>query len=358
MNATIDLSDQARTRTRWRPLAAWTGGTFVYAAVLSAQIGLPFTWALRQSAVYLFSLALLMIPVVRLSRRWMTRDPPANALIARHLAMGLAVLGVWRGITLLHDRLVVGPHFWQLIYAQSWMFQFLFDVVVYGMALGAILTSQAWRRERERERREAALTIVARDAELGAIRAQFQPHFVLNTLNSVLALIDSDPALARTMVVRLADLMKAVFDRIDLTSVPLGRELDLVRAYLEVERVRFGPRLSVTFDVDEQARDVLVPPFLLQPIVENAVKHGIAPYAHAGRIDVTVRQTDGRIHLTVTDSGTGTAAASPIGTGRGLQLTRRRLDTVYGASYALSFDRRSTGMAVHIDVPAGDPHVA
>lgn len=357
MTGTIDLSDPPRTRSWWKPIAAWTGATIVYAVVLSAQIGLPFWMAARQSAVYFLSLALLMIPVTRLSRRWMSRDSPAGSLFVRHLAMGVVVVGLWRAITLIHDRVVVGPYFWKLIYAQSWMFQFLFDVVVYGTALGVTLTSQAWRRERERERREAALTIVAREAELGAIRAQFQPHFVLNTLNSVLSLIDSNPALAREMVVRLADLMKAVFDRIDLVAVPLGRELDLVRAYLDVEQIRFGARLSVTFDVDEAARDVMVPPFLLQPIVENAVKHGVAPYAHDGHIRVSVRLADERVHVTVSDSGTGSVAA-PVGTGRGLQLTRRRLDTVYGSAYALTFDRLRDGMSVHLDVPASDAHVA
>jgi signal transduction histidine kinase len=357
MTPTIDLSDPPRHRRSWLPLAVWTGSAVVYAAVLAAQIGLPFLMALHQSAMYMFSLALLMIPVARVSWRWMSRESTSASLIARHVAMGVVVIGLWRTLIIVHDRLAVGPYFWDLIYAQSWMFQFLFDVAVYGMALGVTLTSQAWQRERERERREAALTIVAREAELGAIRAQFQPHFVLNTLNSVLALIDSDPALARTMVVRLADLMKAVFDRIDLSTVPLGRELDLVGAYLDVERIRFGSRLSVAFDVDEAAREVMVPPFLLQPIVENAVKHGIAPYAHPGRIEVSARLADGRVRLTVTDSGTG-SVASPAGTGRGLSMTRRRLDTMYGTAYVLRFDRLSTGTAVHLDVPAGDAHVA
>src|SRR5262245_38628864 len=109
MTTTVDLSDPPRLHAWRKPLAAWAGPAVVYAAVLSAQIGLPFAWAIRQSAVYLFSLALLMIPVSRLSWRWMTRGAPTRWLIARHLAMGVVVVCLWRSATLLHDRLVVGP---------------------------------------------------------------------------------------------------------------------------------------------------------------------------------------------------------------------------------------------------------
>ena len=242
---------------------------------------------------------------------------------------------------------------------------------------GLTLTAQAWTRERERERREAALVVAARDSELAAIKTQFQPHFVLNALNSLLALIDRDPALARTMVVRLSDLMKAVFDRADLHEVALERELDLVRAYLDVERIRLGARLSVQFDIDDAARGVMVPPFLLQPLVENAVKHGVAPFARPGLVRVTAHLRDDRVHVTIGDSGVsqtpftasaslpstelragGTGPSTLLGTGLGLQLTRRRLETVYGQGYHMTFDREADGTAVHLDLPADHRHVA
>jgi two-component system, LytTR family, sensor kinase len=226
-----------------------------------------------------------------------------------------------------------------------------------------MLTADAWRRERERERREADLTVAARDAELLAIKAQFQPHFVLNALNSLLALIDADPALARTMVVRLADLMKAVFDRIDVPHVPLDRELELVRAYLDVERIRLGPRLTVAFEIEDAARGVLVPPFVLQPLVENAVKHGVSPFARPGTVRVSARVDGERVRVTIADSGAAAPAVSAApaspSTGRGLQLTRRRLDTVYGGGYSLTFDRQAgSGTAVHLDLPVAGAHVA
>lgn len=271
--------------------------------------------------------------------------------IAKHLGFGLLTIAVWLGANATYDRLAVGPHFWTVIYANNWLFQCLFAVTAYGMVLGVTLAVESWRRERERERREATLAILAREAELGAIRAQFQPHFVLNALNSLLALIDSDPALARTMVVRLADVMKAVFDRVDEAAVPLERELDLVKAYLDVERIRFGSRLSVVFDIENAARGTMVPPLLLQPIVENAVKHGIALYAAPGEVRISARLADRRLHLQVRDTGTGDAVTA-MGTGQGLHLTRRRLETVYAGAYELTLDRDAGGTIVRITLPA------
>lgn len=329
----------------------WTGAVVLYAIVLSQQIGLPLSISLQSSAAYLYSLALLMIPVRRWTEREMAAARRSTAVrVASHLGVGLVTIAAWFGLNMLYARVSVGPAFWQVVYAGSWLFQLMFAVTIYGMVLGVTLAIQSWRREQERERHEAALALVARDAELSAVRAHFQPHFVLNTLNSLLALIDQDPAMARTMVVRLADIMKAVFDRGDLPAVPLSRELDLVQAYLDVERIRFGDRLTVDVNADAAARAVAVPPFLLQPIVENAIKHGIAPYAHPGRVTITARTSGDDLHIDVQDTGSG--SGMPIeGTGRGLQLTRRRLETLYGGKYVLTMDRTAAGTCAHIVVP-------
>lgn len=343
----------------WRWISVWTGIAVLYAVVLHTQVSVPLNPALQSSAVYFLSLALLMIPIARVSERLLTDRHGAVTVALAHLALGLVTVAVWQAIVLAYHRIVVGPYFWEIVYARSWMFQLLFAVAIYGTALSVTLTRQAWRRERERERREAALIVAARDAELMALKAQFQPHFVLNALNSLLALIDVNPALARTMVVRLSDLMKGVFDRIDVPQVPLERELDLVRAYLDIERIRLGSRLSVSYEIDDSARGVMVPPFLLQPLVENAVKHGVAPYAGPGSVRIAARVYGGRIHVTVSDSGSPSPLATTApSTGRGLQITRRRLSTVYGETYSMTLGREGPGMAVHLDLPVDAAHVA
>ena len=310
--APIDLTDAPPRRRRWWPFAAWTAGVVLYTLVMHGQIGLPFMYAMSTAAVYFYTLALLMMPVSRWSGRLAERRVPPALLVVSHAGAASVVIAIWVAVNVGFLRLVVGPLMWETVFAGNWMFQLMGAAFVYGAALGLMLTAQAHARERQRERREADLLIVARDAELAAIKAQLQPHFVLNALNSVLVLIDKDPVLARTMVTRLADLMKAVFDRFDVVQVPLERELDLMRAYLDVERIRFGSRLSVVFDVDEASARAAVPAFVLQPIVENAVKHGIAPMRRGGDVTVAARVdiADSRtLILTVTDTGAG---ASPV----------------------------------------------
>ena len=364
----VDLSDPARPVRWWRWLPVWAAVTVLYAVAIHTSVGVPLSYALRSSAVQYGVLAAMMVPVSVSSRRLMATRRHPLVLVLAHAAMGLAAVVLWQGAVMLYFRAALGPRFWDLVYARNWVFQLINAIAIYGTALSVTLTAQSWRRERERERREAALQVTAREAELIALKAQFQPHFVLNALNSLLALIDSHPALARTMVVRLSDLMKSVFDRLDVAQVPLERELDLVRAYLDVERIRLGSRLSVTCDIDDAARGVMVPPFVLQPIVENAVKHGVAPYSTPGSVTVTARvegERGERVRVTIADSRGADARgprparqAAGASTGRGLLITRRRLDTVYGGAYTLTLVPHPSGMSVSLDLPAGAADVA
>ena len=351
---TIDLSDAPRTSARARMFAIWTALGVIYGTVLWLQVPIVLLAALLSALQYFYSLGLLMMPVRRVSARLMARGASPWRLAAVHIGMGIVAIPVWQGANMLFHRLEIGPGFWDEIYKDTWIFQVLSSAVIYIAAVGITLASQAIARNRARERREHEVEVAARDAELAVLKAQFQPHFVLNALNSLLALIDQDPAQARTMVVRLADLMKSVFERMDAERVPFERELDLVRAYLDVERIRIGSRLSVTFDIDEATRGVLVPPFLLQPVVENAVKHGIAPFPGPGRIDVSATLTHGELRVIVRDSGKSTGQLSPpsSGTGRGLHITRRRLDGAYGDSYRMAMARAPEGTSVEIDIPA------
>jgi signal transduction histidine kinase len=361
MPTVVDLSDAAERRITWWPLAVWTAAVLVYAIVLRVQIGLPFAAGLLSAAVYFYTLALLMMPVRRIAVR-LQRDSAGFSRKPKffiHAVTAIVVIAIWQAVQLLFLRVSIGPDYWSYVYAGTWLFQLFSAATVYSAALGLVLASLASDRERVRARRQHELEVAARDAELHAVKAQFQPHFVLNALNSLLALVDRDPALARTMIARLSDLMKSVFDGADAPQVPLERELDLVRAYLDVERIRLGSRLGVAFDVEDAARGVLVPTFLLQPIVENAVKHGVAPFAGSGRIVVSAAVTAGRLVVRVVDSGhTSLPEPTAVSSGRGLHITRRRLDGAYGDLYRLTMERVPDGTAVRIEVPAETEHVA
>jgi two-component system LytT family sensor kinase len=350
---TIDLSDPIELERPWRAFFVWTAIALVYAAILHYQVPLPLIPALASALQYFYVLALVMIPVRRWNVRLLNSPRPPWQIVLVELAIGIVAIAIWISANLAFHRLEVGPDFWQYVYAGNWLFQLLSAIVIYVATVGVNVASIALARDRERTRRQHEMEVATRDAELAAMKAQFQPHFVLNSLNSLLALIDADPALARTMVVRLADLMKSVFDRIDVGLVPFERELDMVRAYLDVERIRLGTRLTVTFNVDDAARGVMVPPFLLQPIVENAVKHGVSPFAGPGLIEIRAGVNGRNLCVIVSDSGRKGQPAVAGSTGRGLMITRSRLDGMYGTNgYRLTMSPGLSGTSVEMQLPA------
>lgn len=178
---------------------------------------------------------------------------------------------------------------------------------------------------------EARLQEQAARAELAALQARINPHFFFNTLNTISSLIEDDPDRAGDVVQSLADLFRYTFRVADSGPVPLSEELRFVDGYLAVERARFGERLRVAFDVTDEARAVRVPGLILQPLVENAVGHGIAPVASGGTVRISGHVDAGRLRVEVADDGAGLAAAPAKrdGEGHGLSNVRRRLQTLY-----------------------------
>jgi sensor histidine kinase YesM len=320
--------------------------------ILRTQERLPLPNALVGAFMYFSVLAVLVWLACQADARFgLSRQTPLKA-IGVHVGVGVTALALWAATQVGLMRLFVGPDFWRLVYDDTWMFQLLTAGTTYAAGVGLGLTFQGFERERLRQQREGQLEVVAREAELQAIKAQLQPHFLLNSLNSVLALIRHDPAAAELMLGRLASLLHGVFDRLDQQFVPLAPELDMVRDYLEVERMRFDDRLRFEIRLDANAGAVLVPPLLLQPLVENAVKHGIEPHTRAGTITINARLADGRLQIAITDTGDGLDSVTTAGTGRGIELTRRRLDSVYGTDAELRMERVSSGFRVSLDLPA------
>jgi hypothetical protein len=356
---TFDLTatePAVRDRVRATTIAAWIGGwtavVVAMAGIVSTQKDIPFDQALRSAAVSYYTLAALSLVIWFVSRRIAAARWSVAARIVAHVALGIVLIAIWQGIHALYMRGVVGPFVWAKVYRGTWMFQLMDDCVIYGGLVAGTLAVQAAQRAREHERWQHELQLAARDAELRALAAQLEPHFLLNTLNSVIALIDERPADARVMLERLSQLLRAAFDEIEEAEVPLGREIDLLGAYLGIEQVRFGDRLRVTIDVPDALRRVPVPPFLLQPVVENAVKHAVAPRTGPAFIAITARETSGRVRIDVADSGGGfeyePAARRP---GHGLQLVERRLKA-HDPSGEIGVDRTALGFAVFVTVPA------
>ena len=203
---------------------------------------------------------------------------------------------------------------------------------------------------RERVRTQEQLA----EAQLHSLRLQLQPHFLFNTLNTITALIATEPAAAERMVSGLSELLRASLRLADEQEVPLARELDHLRLYVDIQQTRFGDRLDVAMEVDPEARGALVPSLLLQPLVENAIRHGISPRAAGGRIRVRAARQADELQLEVKDDGVGAATqgGALAREGVGLTNTRERLRRLHGGRHRFAYESRpGSGFAVRIALP-------
>ena len=180
-------------------------------------------------------------------------------------------------------------------------------------------------------------------AQLDALRMQLNPHFLFNTLHAVSTLMARDVDGARRMISDLSNLLRLVLDGSEGPEVPLDDELDVLSHYLEIERTRFADRLDVAMDVEDGARGALVPTLILQPLVENAIKHGIAPRGEGGRVEIAAHRLNGHLVVHVCDDGPGVPLNGPTRNGVGLQNTRDRLEKLYGEDAELILRNRPDG---------------
>ncbi|NUQ12873.1 MAG: histidine kinase, partial [Gemmatimonadaceae bacterium] len=201
---------------------------------------------------------------------------------------------------------------------------------------------------RESEQLQARLD----QARLQALRLQLQPHFLFNTLNTITALVHRDPPGAERMVTGLSELLRASLGTAGEQEVRLDRELEILRHYLDIQLVRFPDRLSVRFEIDPAANEALVPSLLLQPLAENAIKHGITPRAAAGHLSIGAWRRDGTLVLEVSDDGVGVAPGEPLTEGVGLGNARARLASLYGAGHRFEAGPRDEGgFRVSVEIP-------
>jgi two-component sensor histidine kinase len=231
----------------------------------------------------------------------------------------------------------------------------LWDAILYWAVLSVSYVAEQQRRLRAQELRTSRLETQLVEAELEALKMQLQPHFLFNALHTIGSLVragDRDNAVR--VVARLGDLLRRVLDGGRQQQVALARELEFVREYLDIERIRFRDRLTAEIAVEDGVADAAVPHLILQPLVENAIRHGIAPRAAGGRVAVCARRVGGRLELVVRDDGPGTGNGA-TGEGRpglGLANTRARLTRLYGADATLDVgDAADGGLEVRVTLP-------
>lgn len=194
-------------------------------------------------------------------------------------------------------------------------------------------------------------------AQLHALKMQLHPHFLFNTLHSISELVHDNPARAESMIVRLSDFLRLTLDHTGVPEVPVVEEIDFLRRYLEIEQMRFEDRLTVEWDIDPSTLHARVPNLILQPIVENALKHGISRNTTHGVLRISCKREDGKLAMTVFDNGPGPRRASPnmlesVREGVGLNNTRSRLERLYGGDHHINFRHVAEGgFEVTIRIP-------
>jgi LytS/YehU family sensor histidine kinase len=229
-------------------------------------------------------------------------------------------------------------HDWTLI-SLPWSF------ILYFAVLGTIHAFRYYREARDRELQGTQLTAQLSEARLSALRTQLQPHFLFNALNAVTVLVrDQRGDTAVRILDQLSDMLRQVLRTDRPHLIPLREELQLLRQYLDIEQVRFSDRLRIGYHIEDATLDALVPSFMLQPLVENALRHGLSDRLDDALLEITARRVGDELELSVRDNGRGLAEAA--GEGIGLENTRARLATLYGAQGILELSTHPEGGTV------------
>jgi LytS/YehU family sensor histidine kinase len=229
-----------------------------------------------------------------------------------------------------------------------WRWQF--NMPVYLVIVSLAHAFVYFRRAQQRDRRALELEAHLAQARLQALRTQLHPHFLFNTLNAISTLVHTAPNLADDMIGNLSMLLRLSLDSATEQEVPLGRELDFLDRYLDIEQIRFGQRLRIEKRIAAESRQALVPTFILQPLVENAIRHGIEPKVSPGVIKIESQRDGESLRVTISDTGVGLPeladpAARPV-EGIGLSNTRARLQSLYPGGHQFSLHNADSGGCV------------
>ena len=231
------------------------------------------------------------------------------------------------------------------------------NFATYGLIVLLFHSFGYYKRYRQGELKASQLESMLAQAQLQSLKMQLHPHFLFNTLHSISALLHSDVDAARRMIVRLGDFLRLTLDSAGKQEVNVEQEIQFLKGYLEIEQIRFQDRLTVKVSVEPQALDIKVPNLILQPIVENAIRHGIAPRSAPGLIEIDVKRHNGMLHIEVRDNGPGLplnhSSIKFFKGGLGLANTRARLDKLYGSAHRFELENNPAGgLTVTLEVPS------
>jgi hypothetical protein len=317
---------------------------------------IPFSWtSVIQGRLFDWYTCAIFIPaLVWLARRF----PIGGVHLGRNVLVQLAstvVFVVMKYALVLPIARYKSPDGPQMTLAGLLAMNAIVELTILWGAIAAIRAIDVYLQLRRQERASLVLSEQLASARLSTLSAQIRPHFLFNTLNSIAALIRSNPPGAERMVLQLADLLNASLHQHRANEIALSEELRVLDQYLAIMQVRFGQRLRIEQDVADDTRHLLVPTLFLQPLVENALEHGIAERPGPGLLRVRASREQDRLRVSITDDGPGLDLEHANGAGIGLANTRARLDALYGNAATLVVGApKEGGTIVTITLPAHD----
>ncbi|MEN3338968.1 MAG: two-component system, LytTR family, sensor kinase [Acidobacteriota bacterium] len=366
MNGTgADLPAPARPRygVRWRLVVVAAAVLSVLscalAAALARAIGTPVPWpsVLIVNGTYWYAWALMTPALVWLSQHVRFERPGMHRAVLVHLPavvlFSLAHIAVMTGVEWWLAMSAGHTFWWATEFKQSALRNFGWEMTTYAAIAGLAHAVLYYRESRDRAVRGRQLEAQLIEARMATLQQQLRPHFLFNTLHAVSALMHRDVEAADRTLTRLSDLLRMTLEHAGEQEVTLRTELDFLAKYLDIEQTRFADRLVVHFDIDPDALDTLLPSLLLQPLVENAIKHGVARKAGPGHVNITARRDHDKLWIEVRDDGAGLSdnALSALQKGIGVSTTRARLQHQFGADFRFEFHRQEPGVAVVVAVP-------
>ncbi len=344
--------------TTWRTLGWWTvayGLSSWLIEYLVSQLdpaaSVDFLFAFNRVVYAVVWSGAIIVAIVATERVPVTSPKQLNRMLF-HVGVCIGVTALW-GVLAYYGCVLLVPGWKPLGVAK--MLASTSKNVLFGYGLVVVLVHITLRVRAHRNHEVALLrqAHLATEAQLQVLKLEMQPHFLFNALHSVSALIDSDPAAANDTLVLVSDMLRHAVETARVQEVPLREELRTLRLYTQIQQVRFGDRLRLNWQIGDETLDSAVPHMLLQPLVENAIKHGVEAHSNAGRIEIGARREGNNLRLTIRDDGPGYGKPSPRrGSGMGLANVRSRLAQLHPENHAFEVgDAPEGGAQVVIQLP-------
>jgi signal transduction histidine kinase len=359
MNSLLNFGERLRKTWAGRTVLAalfWSAIGFIFALpTLSTGNGVPVTWSLAQWWTWG-----VMAPLIfSVDRRLPFSAKQLARRVIAHLAASLVFTSVYLYL-FAALRAALGISAWNDLHPSHFFVRgqigmFVWSLPIYWVIVGALQAYRYYGRYLSSELRLERMERSFSEARLNALRMQLDPHLLFNALNTISSQVERDPKLTRSMIEHLGDLLRISLESKDRQEVPLAEEMAFLEHYLDIQKIRFGDQLRIEIEIAPEVRYASVPSLFIQPLVENAIRHGLSPRASGGMVSVSARPVEGRLEIRVADDGVGLPPGWTLGTsaGLGLSVTQERIAGLHpnGDAHFAVRRREEGGTEVKILLP-------